>query len=225
LKDTVELVRHAEKAGADLISILPPSYGAESPEMVFEYFRLIAEETRLGLSVFNTPHAGYVMSPELLARVAELPNVVALKNVTTLDHTIAVRELVRDSLLVIDPQEENFLINLIHFEQPAIYTNTNYMYDSALARPMQDYVMAGLNGDAALAASKFYAMQDLRSLHHKWVRQGWHRFGQCPVATVKCWVEQLGMKGGSVRPPLPTLSEAEQQELVADLEAAGLSVS
>ncbi|HLH70782.1 MAG TPA: dihydrodipicolinate synthase family protein [Candidatus Dormibacteraeota bacterium] len=222
LKETIDLIHHAEANGADFISLIGPSFGQASESMIYEYFERVASETNLGLSIFNTAQAGYVISPELMARLARIPNVCALKNAVAMSHTIKVRELVGDSIVVIDPSEEHFLINMLEFGQRAIYTGTNYMYDSAWATPMRDYVQAGLAGETRRAVELYYRMQPLRDLHHRWVREPWDRQGLCPVATIKFWTEQLGLTGGRARPPLPQLPEERRAALRAEMEEVGL---
>jgi len=117
LKETIGLIQHAEAHGADFISLIGPAFGAASESMIYEYFERVAASTNLGLSIFNTSQAGYVISPQLMARLADIPNVCALKNAVAMSHTIQVRKLVGDSIVVVDPSEENFLISLTQFGQ------------------------------------------------------------------------------------------------------------
>lgn len=222
-QESIGLIRHAEETGADIISMLGPQYGWQREDTVYDYFDLIAGQTRLGLSIFNTTQVGHLFSPGLMARLGEIPNVVALKNAASVDHTMAVRDKVGDSIIVVQPQEEQFLTSLLHFNQRVIYTNTHYMYDTTKNQPMRDYMQAAFDGDDARATKGYYDLQPVRNLHTKWIRGGWERLGHCPIAAVKCWVEQLGMAGGSVRRPMPPLTGAERDELLADLEAVGLT--
>jgi 4-hydroxy-tetrahydrodipicolinate synthase len=222
LKETIVLMQHAEAHGADFISLIGPAFGAASEGMIYEYFERVAASTNLGLSIFNTPQAGYVISPQLMARLADIPNVSALKNDINMLHTIQVRELVGNRIVVVDPSEETFLINLTQFGQKVIYTGTNYMYDSATATPMKDYVQAALVGDFRRAAELYYKMEPIRELHRRWVLGPWKRDALCPISTIKFWTEQLGLTGGPVRPPLPPFPVPEAARLRAEMEAVGL---
>lgn len=221
LKETVALARHAEEHGADFISLIGPPFAA-SPDAVLEYFRLVAAETNLGISIFNTPQTGYVISPEQMAQLAEIPNVCALKNDIDLAHTTEIRKLVGDEIVVVDPSEENFLVSLTEFGQKAIYTGTNYMFDSAVATPMREYVEAALAGDFAEAAVLYHRLQPIRDLHHRWVLEPWKRDGVCPISTIKFWTEQLGLTGGPVRPPLPGFPERGRVRLREEMREIGL---
>jgi 4-hydroxy-tetrahydrodipicolinate synthase len=222
LEEAIGLVQHADAAGADMISMLGPWHGQASDEMVYRWFELIAAQTDLGITVFNTAQAGYVISPDLLARIAEIPNIAALKNHMPPEHTNEVRRLVGDEIVVIDPEEERFLTSMLVHGQRAIYTGTNMMFDSAQATPMRDYVQAGLVGNGVAATELYERMQPIRDLHHEWVISPWAHTGLCPIATVKAWSQQLGMTGGEIRRPLPTLSEADRARLIEGIHSVGL---
>jgi dihydrodipicolinate synthase/N-acetylneuraminate lyase len=163
-----------------------------------------------------------VISAEQMARLAEIPNVCALKNDIDLEHTNEIRKLVGDEIVVVDPSEENFLVNLTEHGQKAIYTGTNYMFDSARATPMRDYVAAALDGRYDDAAEIYHAMQPIRDLHHRWVLEPWQRDRVCPVSTIKFWTEQHGLTGGPTRPPLPAFPEESATQLREEMEAIGL---
>lgn len=222
MKETIGLIQHAEASGADFISLIGPAFGWATESMIFEYFERVAQSTNLGLSIFNTAQAGYVISPELMVRLATIPNVAALKNDVSMAHTIRVRELAGDRITVVDPSEENFLISLLQFGQKVIYTGTNYMYDSARATPMRDYTQAALAGDSVTAAKLYYEMQPLRDLHVRWVREPWKRDRLCPVSTIKHWTQQLGLTGGRARSPLPQMSDEAAASLRREMEEVGL---
>ena len=222
LKETIALIKHAEECGADFISLIGPTFGGASDSIIYEYFERVAATTNLGLSIFNTPQAGYVISPELMARLADIPNVCALKNDIDMAHTIKVRNLVGDRIVVVDPSEENMLVSMSQFGQKVIYTGTQYMYDSARSTPMRDYIEAGLAGDFRLCAELYYRAEPIRELHRRWILGPWKRDGLCPISTIKFWTSQLGLTGGSVRPPLPQFPESARGGLRSEMEAIGL---
>ena len=80
--DTVlDLADHAQAAGADYIIVhSPPLYFHKSvDEVLYEYYRHICERVAIGVAIWHQPDYGYVMGPEVCARIAELPNIVAIK--------------------------------------------------------------------------------------------------------------------------------------------------
>jgi 4-hydroxy-tetrahydrodipicolinate synthase len=219
-KEAIALAQHAQDNGADFISLVLPPFGSNK-DILFGYFSMIADAIEIGITLFNTPQAGYSISPEWMAELAEIPNVCALKNGMELDHTAKVRELVGDSIVVIDPDEENFLVNLREGQQ-ALYSGTQLMFDGANGQPLRAYMEAAFAGQLDDAERLFDEMQPVRDVHHKWVLAPWgNAAGLCPVSTVSYWCSLMGMKGGVVPPPLPNLSEDDEANLRKDLEAIG----
>lgn len=212
LKDAIELIQHAEEAGADLISMVGPHMADGSEEMIINFFTEVAKATNLGISIFNTRQAGYAMSPELMVRLAEIPNIAAFKCGVSVGNTIRTRELVGDSIVVVEPGERHFLTNMLEFGQTAIYTGANMMYDNGKYNPMLDYYKAAMAGDRARAISLYYELEKVRDLHEEWITKPWRQRGLCPVARVKYWSELNGLTGGAVRPPLENLTDVEKAE-------------
>lgn len=221
LKATVELVQHAEQSGVDMIALTGPWLAGNNAGLIVEYVEYIAERTSLPLLVDNIGYVGYAMSPQLMARLAELPTVAILKNVMPLAHTIELRKLVGDNAVVVDPTEENLLINMTQFGQRTVFDGGPMLYDNQVSTPMRDYFDAALRGDNQRCAELYYQMQPLRDLFAKWIGNTWHQTGYFPIATVKCWIKQLGLTGGPTRPAVVQLSQAEEKALIADLAAAG----
>lgn len=79
-KDCLELTRHAQEAGADIVYIQTPMMETHGGEGVLRFFRYIAERTDIALGMFNSPSSGYVLTPAEGARIAEeIPAVCATK--------------------------------------------------------------------------------------------------------------------------------------------------
>jgi 4-hydroxy-tetrahydrodipicolinate synthase len=220
----IELAQHTAELGVPFIDLVPPDLqfvGADHDVLV-RYFTTIAEQTDLGIILFHTPRVGYTMSPELLAEVAEIPNVCALENGMPLDHTNEVRGLVGDSVLVVDPIEERCLVNMLEHGQQVVFTGDSPMFDSVTAQPMRRYIAAALAGRAEEATRIFELLEPVRDLHRRWVRDRWMRSQLIPIAVIKYWTSQLGMTGGPTPSPLPSLTVEEMDDLRTELIFVGL---
>lgn len=78
--EAVELARDASKAGAQAGLLAPVSYAPLLEHEVFEHFRAVSE-AGLPLCIYNNPATThFTFTPELVGRLAGLPNVVAVKN-------------------------------------------------------------------------------------------------------------------------------------------------
>ncbi len=79
-KDCLELTRHAQQVGADIVYIQTPMMEAHGGEGVLRFFSYIADRTDIALGMFNSPSSGYVLTPEEGAAIAEaIPAVCATK--------------------------------------------------------------------------------------------------------------------------------------------------
>ncbi|CAG9961972.1 unnamed protein product [Clonostachys byssicola] len=78
--DAQRLAKDAEEAGADGLLLAAISYNPLTQEEVYQHFEAVASSTSLPICIYNTPSTTHFnFSDELLARIAALPNVVALK--------------------------------------------------------------------------------------------------------------------------------------------------
>jgi len=84
-QDAVDLARDARAAGAAGVLVFPPTlfmWGAQlKPDMVLRHFSEIAARADIPIVVFEYPPAsGIGYAPETLARLAEIPRIVAVKD-------------------------------------------------------------------------------------------------------------------------------------------------
>ena len=78
--ETVSLARAAQDAGCDAALILPPYFIRLNDDEIFEHFREVDAAISFPIVLYNIPgNAGNAISPELAVRLAELENVVAIK--------------------------------------------------------------------------------------------------------------------------------------------------
>ncbi len=76
----VRLVRAAREAGADAVLCVSPYYNKPSPEGLFRHYQAVAEAAEIGVMVYNVPgRTGGNIDPETLFRIAEIENVIGVK--------------------------------------------------------------------------------------------------------------------------------------------------
>jgi 4-hydroxy-tetrahydrodipicolinate synthase len=79
----IKYTRMAEKAGADGSLQVAPYYNKPTQEGLFRHFSAIAENTNLPLLLYNIPgRTSVTIDPETMSRLAEIPNVVGVKDST-----------------------------------------------------------------------------------------------------------------------------------------------
>lgn len=215
----IELAQYAEAIGADYIVVHAPilHFITDQDDTVFHYYQAICERVNIGIAMWSHPDSGYLMSPQLCARIAELPNIVAIKYSVPRPMYCELSRLVGDRILVSTASEEEWLDNIIELGwQLYLCSSPPYLLQTKYDRRMHDYTQAAFRGDYDTARDLSKRLDPVRRALKS------TRPGGKPQAHQKYWQELLGQVGGSVRSPLLQLSEAEKETTKAAFEASGL---
>ncbi len=81
--EAIELTAFAKSVGADGSLQVGPYYNKPTQEGFYQHFKVIAEEVDIPIVLYNIPgRCGAGMTPETIARLAEIENIVAIKEAT-----------------------------------------------------------------------------------------------------------------------------------------------
>jgi 4-hydroxy-tetrahydrodipicolinate synthase len=76
----VKLARECEKLGVDGLLSVTPYYNKPIQEGLYQHFKTIAESTKLRVILYNVPPRTNVnILPETIERLAEIPNIIGVK--------------------------------------------------------------------------------------------------------------------------------------------------
>ncbi len=79
-REAVEMTAHALELGVDGTLQVSPYYNRPTQEGIFQHFKTIAENTELPIVLYNIPaRTGRNVEPETVLRLAEIPNIVGIK--------------------------------------------------------------------------------------------------------------------------------------------------
>jgi len=186
----VELARHAESIGADMVSSVPPIYYPVGPEGVLLHYRRIAEGVRLPVLVYNIPATtGVTFSDELWLKLFEIPNVAGMKYTgSDLFYMRNILELLGPRALVLSGSDEMFLPALVMGCDGSIGTTQN-VAPEWFVRIRESF----LAGDVETA-------QRLQFEVNRFIKF-WLGHGR--MAAIKAAAATRGLPVGGVRPPLP----------------------
>src|SRR5438874_3905349 len=82
-REALRLTKFARKAGADGALMVGPYYNKPTQEGYYRHFAAVAEGVDLPIVLYNIPgRTGSNILPETIARLAELPPIVAIKEAT-----------------------------------------------------------------------------------------------------------------------------------------------
>ncbi len=100
--EAIELTKFARKVGADASLQVCPYYNKPTQEGFYQHFSAIAEEVDIPLVLYNIPGrcGGTGLTPQTVARLSEIENIVAIKEATgSLDMASEILSLCNITLL------------------------------------------------------------------------------------------------------------------------------
>ncbi|MEI4195960.1 dihydrodipicolinate synthase family protein [Roseovarius sp. E0-M6] len=220
--DTVlDLARHAQDCGADYIVVHAPMlhFVTDQDETVYNYYKAICDAVDIGIAMWSHPDSGYLMSPELCARVAELPNIVAIKYSVPREMYVQLTHMVGDKIQVSTASEAEWLDNIEELGWKLyLCSSPPYQIQTRNDQRMNEYTRLAFEGKFAEARHVRDSLDPVREA----IRTT--KPGGKPQAHGKYWQELLGQVGGTVRPPLLQLTEDEKKRTRAAFESCGLKL-
>src|SRR5215475_5712440 len=222
LDTVIELARHAQAIGSDYIVVHAPvlHFLNKQDETLLAYYRTVSEAVDIGIALWSHPDSGYLMSPELCARVADLPNVVAIKYSVPREMYARLTRLAGDKLIVSTASEDEWLDNIIELGwQLYLCSSPPYLYQTRTDRRMRDYTDLAFKGEHARAKAVRDSLGPVREAFKR------SRPGEKFHAHSKYWQELLGQAGGSVRRPMLELTDAEKETTRRAFESCGLELA
>ena len=215
----VDLARHAQAVGADYIVVHAPvlHFITDRDDTLFAYYEAICERVDIGIAMWSHPDSGYLMSPELCSRIADLPNIVAIKYSVPRDMYARLSELAGDRLLVSTASEDEWFDNIVELGwRLYLCSSPPYLIQTANDRRMHDYTELAFAGEI----DKARAVRDSLDPVRRALKET--RPGAKPQAHQKYWQELLGQAGGPVRPPLLQLTDEERERTKQAFDSCGL---
>lgn len=220
LDTVIELAKHAEHAGADYIVVHAPMlhFGHDIDSTVRAYYRRIASQVNIGVVMWSHPDAGYVLSPETCARIAnDCRNVVAIKYSVARKMYAELTDMTRDSLIVSTASESDWLDNIIELGwRLYLCSIPPILYQTKADRRMQQYTELAFQGRFEEARRIRDSLEPVRHAIEV------SRAPGTPHAQQKYWQELLGQVGGPVRRPLLQLSDLERAAIRRAFSHSGL---
>jgi 4-hydroxy-tetrahydrodipicolinate synthase len=198
--EAIELSSEARKVGADGLLLVTPYYNRPTQDGLYRHFKAIVDAVPLPTIVYNVPgRTACDLLPETVARLAELPAVVGIKEATgSALRASQILARVGDRLVVLSGDDATAFplfalgargcISVVSNVAPA---EMSAMWDAAAA------------GDWKKA----------RELHYKLLPLSEGLFVEANPVPVKAALAMMGRIADEVRPPLYPLAEQHRDKL------------
>lgn len=221
LENVVDMTRHSEEIGADYAIIINPKFyfGAMTDEGVYQYYKYIADRVDIGIMLFNQMEHGYLMSPQLINRIAEIDNIVGIKDIAPAQDILQARILCGDKIVVSDADEGHWFANLTFGGQEAMIATVDpFCLQSKKLKLVREYTDLAMKGKIAEALEVCKKVEPIRRALKNVTPPGKVQ------ATYKYWTQFLGMAGGDGRVRLPQmeLTKEEKAAIKTAVEGTGL---
>lgn len=211
-RECVRLARLAELHGAQAVTILPPMFIGPNEEELYQHFKTVADAISLPLLIYNNPDRLQVnISPRLLERLAEVPNIVGVKD-SSGDLALTAEYIMRTrskGFKVLAGRDLLIFATLAYGGVGCVATTANMVPE--LVVEIYDKYRAG-DLDAAREAQ--YRLAPLRLAFN---------FGSFPAMT-KDAMNLMGFEVGELIKPITSCSPERLQALRDILKAAGAKV-
>ncbi len=199
-REAINLTQRAEAIGVDAVSVLTPFFINPNEEELYQHYRAIAAATKLPILLYSNPaRTGVKMPAGLVSRLAEIENIVGMKD-SSGDLTLAQDYLrvTQDDFSLVMGRDTLIFSGLLHGAKGAIAATANVV--PALVVKIYDLLQDGdLTG--ALAAQ-----EDLAPL------RGAFTWGTFPVV-IKEALDLIGLEGGPSRAPVGPMSQPQRERL------------
>ena len=211
VEETVALSHAAERAGCDAALILPPYFVRLHDDEVFEHYREVNAAISLPIVLYNIPgNTINALTPELVSRLADLGNVVAIKESSgDWNNFEATLELVRDRIRVFCGPSSVFGVRAYAAGADGFIDCFPNLWAGGI-----EMFAAAADGDTERAQELQRTGQALTDLFTSG--------GRSLYPSTKAAMRMLGYAAGDPRPPLRPLDAVPLEELRAGLEALNI---
>src|SRR5580698_127593 len=206
--EAIELTRFAKSVGADGAMMVAPYYNKPTGEGFYQHYRAVAEAVDIPIILYNIPgRTAKNMEPDVVARIAEIPNVVAIKEATgSMDQ--ASQTLAQTNLTVLSG-DDSLTLPLLAMGGSGIVSVVGNIVPTDMLQLLKAFKAGNIVEAQKWHFKLFTLCRDMLGIATN------------PIP-VKIAMKMLGRDTGELRLPLTPLSEAEELRLRKTLTAYGL---
>ncbi|AMH18460.1 dihydrodipicolinate synthase [Hafnia paralvei ATCC 29927] len=209
--EAIALTERFNNTGVVGCLTVTPYYNKPMQEGLFQHFKAIAEHTDLPQILYNVPsRTGCDMLPETIARLAEIKNIIAVKEATgNLSRVSQIQELVNDDSFILLSGDDATALDFMQLGGQGVISVTA----NVAAREMAELCKLAADGDFAKARK---LNQRLMALHQQ-------LFVEANPIPVKWACKVLGLIAtDTMRLPMTPISDKARPVVEQALKHVGL---
>lgn len=197
-RDTIRMSQKAKELGADVLSIITPSFAAASQEELIRHYETVANAVDMPILLYNIPaRTGNALAPATVQKLSQVANIVGAKDSSgNFDNILQYIEKTRGGdkpFTVLSGNDSLILWTLLAGGQGAIAGCAN-VFPHTMVSIYEKFIAGDLEG-ARKAQDSIRPFRDI------------FKFGN-PNTIVKTAVKELGYPVGLCRAPFNSLSPA-----------------
>lgn len=205
-QETIQLSKEAQELGADVLSVITPSFAKASQEELYRHYKALNDAVDLPILLYNIPaRTGNALAPQTVSRLADLEHIVGVKDSSgNFDNILQYIELTRDrDFNVISGNDALILWTLQAGGTGGITAIAN-----VLPTIMVSIYQRWLKGDFNSARAAQDSIRPLRNCF---------KYGN-PNTITKIATNLIGCPVGETRAPFNYLSDEGRKALAATLK-------
>lgn len=212
-RSTIELSKAAADCGADALLLVSPYYNKPTQDMQRRHFLEVAEATSLPIMLYNIPgRTGVEIAPETLAKLAEHPRIVAVKqSLPDVDPVsdLAARLSANPEAMAIYSGDDTHTLSILSAGGCGVVSVAGHLVGKEMRQMIEHFETGQIDEARGLHLRLFPLLKGL--------------FATTNPVLVKAGLKLVGFNVGGVRPPLYGASAAEEAALKPLLSALGLT--
>jgi len=206
--EAIELTELAKEAGANACLLVTPYYNKPTQEGLYQHYRKIAETVDIPLVLYNVPSRTCCdIKPETVERLAQIPNIVGLKEAPTLERNRELLMRVGGRIALFSGDDPVACESILAGYQGVISVTANVA--PRQVRAVVDAALAGRRDEARRLDA------GLQQLHKS-------LFVETNPIPVKWAAARLGLIPDGIRLPLVPLSNQYHATVLEGLRSAGI---
>lgn len=208
-REAIELTEAAHKLGADACLLVVPYYNKPTQEGLYRHFKTIAEAVPVNQILYNVPgRTACDMLNETVERLADIPNIIGIKDATgNIPRGAELIEAVKGRLVVYSGDDATAAGLMLAGGKGNVSVTAN-----VAPRAMAELCEAAIAGD----------QEETDRLNELLMPLNRKLFLEANPIPVKWALHRMGMIGEGIRLPLTPLSEKFHDEVEEALRASGV---